>query len=66
MGVSMKKRSVKEYAALTFVISLLAVWPAHHDASPRLMYLGGAPKAGPLVSADGLKVLDDHFAWRRQ
>ena len=26
----------------------------------------GSPKAGPLVSAEGLKVLDEYFAWRRQ
>jgi hypothetical protein len=26
----------------------------------------GSPKAGPLVSAEGLKVLDEYFARRRQ
>jgi hypothetical protein len=30
------------------------------------MYLVGSPKAGPLVSAAGLKLLDEYFAWRRQ
>jgi hypothetical protein len=30
------------------------------------MPLPGSPQAGALVSAEGLKVLDDYFAWRRQ
>ena len=41
-------------------------WPAYHDAAPQMMYLAGSPKAGPLVSAEGLKLLDKYFAWRRQ
>jgi para-nitrobenzyl esterase len=44
----------------------LPSWPAYHDAAPQMMYLAGSPKAVPLVSAEGLKVLDDYFAWRRQ
>jgi para-nitrobenzyl esterase len=44
----------------------LPVWPAYHDAAPRMMYLVGSPQPGPLVSTEGLKVLDDYFAWRRQ
>jgi para-nitrobenzyl esterase len=43
----------------------LPPWPAYHDAAPQMMYLAGSPKAVPLVSAQGLKVLDDYFAWRR-
>jgi hypothetical protein len=31
-----------------------------------MMYLVGSPKAGPLVSPEGLNVLDDYFAWRRR
>jgi para-nitrobenzyl esterase len=41
-------------------------WPAYHDAAPQMMHLAGSPQAGALVSAEGLKVLDDYFAWRRQ
>jgi para-nitrobenzyl esterase len=44
----------------------LPAWPVYHDAAPKMMYLVGSPKAGPLVSAEGLKVLDEYFAWRRQ
>ena len=44
----------------------LPVWPAYHSAAPQMMYLAGSPKAGPLVNAEGLKVLDDYFAWRRR
>jgi hypothetical protein len=31
-----------------------------------MIYLAGSPKAGPLVDTEGLKVLDDYFAWRRR
>jgi para-nitrobenzyl esterase len=44
----------------------LPAWPVYHDAAPRVMYLAGTPKAIPLVSAAGLKALDEYFAWRRQ
>jgi para-nitrobenzyl esterase len=44
----------------------LPAWPAYRDAAPHMMHLAGSPKAGPLVSAEGLKVLDEYFAWRRQ
>ena len=44
----------------------LPAWPVYRDAAPQMMYLAGSPKAGTLVSAGGLKVLDDYFAWRRQ
>lgn len=44
----------------------LPAWPVYHDAAPKMMYLVASPKAGPLVSAEGLKALDEYFAWRRQ
>ena len=44
----------------------LPAWPAYHDAAPQMMYLVGSPKAGPLVSGEGLKILDEYFAWRRR
>ncbi len=44
----------------------LPAWPRYHDATPLMMHLVGSPNAGPLVSATGLKVLDEYFAWRRQ
>ena len=30
-------------------------------AAPQMMYLAGSPKAVPLVSAEGLKALDDYY-----
>ena len=50
---------------IAFVISLPA-WPAYHDAAPQKMYQVGSPTPGPLVSAEGLKLLDEYVAWRRQ
>jgi para-nitrobenzyl esterase len=44
----------------------LPAWPAYHDAAPQMMYLAGSPRPGPLMSAEGLKLLDEYFAWRRQ
>ena len=44
----------------------LPAWPVFHTAAPQMMYLAGSPKAIPLVSAEGLNVLDDYFAWRRR
>jgi para-nitrobenzyl esterase len=44
----------------------LPAWPVYRDAAPQMMYLAGGPKAVPLVNPEGLKVLDDYFAWRRQ
>jgi len=43
----------------------LPAWPVYDDRGPRMMYLATSPKAVPLVSEDGLKALDEYFAWRR-
>ncbi len=40
-------------------------WPAFSDQHPELMYFAGTPHTGPVPNEDGLKVLDDYFAWRR-
>jgi len=29
------------------------------------MYFAQTPHTGPVLSAEGLKVLDEYFAWRR-
>ena len=45
----------------------LPKWPAFTNAAPQMLQIKtGATRAIPVVSADGLKVLDDYFAWRRQ
>lgn len=42
-------------------------WPAYDVAKPQMLHISaGSTKAGPLVNEDGLKVLDQYFAWRRQ
>jgi para-nitrobenzyl esterase len=44
----------------------LPAWPAFTNAMPRMLHIAsGATAAGPIVSADGLRVLDEYFAWRR-
>ena len=40
-------------------------WPAFSDSNPVVMYFGQTPHAGPVPSAESLKVLDAYFAWRR-
>ena len=40
-------------------------WPAFSDQHPDLMYFAGTPHTGPVPNQDGLKILDDYFAWRR-
>jgi para-nitrobenzyl esterase len=41
-------------------------WPAFSNAAPQMLHIGsGGAKTGPIVSEDGLKVLDEYFAWRR-
>lgn len=41
-------------------------WPAFSNANPRTLYIAsGNLKAAPIVSEDGLKALDEYFAWRR-
>jgi para-nitrobenzyl esterase len=42
-------------------------WPAFTNAAPQMLRIKtGATTAIPVVSAEGLKTLDDYFAWRRQ
>ena len=42
-------------------------WPAYDDSKPQMLHISAeSTKAGPLVNENGLKVLDDYFAWRRK
>ena len=44
----------------------LSAWPAFSNASPRMLHIASDnTKAAPIVSEDGLKTLDEYFAWRR-
>lgn len=43
----------------------LPVWPAFSDSNPQVMYFNQTPYAGPVPSAESLKVLDSYFKWRR-
>lgn len=43
----------------------LPAWPAFSDANPAVMYFEETAHAGPVPSADSLRVLDSYFAWRR-
>jgi para-nitrobenzyl esterase len=44
----------------------LPAWPAFTNAEPRMLHIAAdATKAGPIVSEEGLKALDEYFAWRR-
>jgi len=44
----------------------LPYWPAYSDEKPTVMhFVGGKALAGPVVHEEGLKTLDDYFAWRR-
>jgi para-nitrobenzyl esterase len=41
-------------------------WPAFSNAKPRMLSIAaGNTKAVPVVDEDGLKALDEYFAWRR-
>jgi len=40
-------------------------WPAFSEQHPALMYFAGTPHTGPVPNEEGLKVLNDYFAWRR-
>ena len=40
-------------------------WPAFSDQHPELMYFAGTPHTGPIPNEEGLKMLNDYFAWRR-
>ena len=44
----------------------LPSWPAFSNANPRTLYIAsGNTKAVPVVDENGLKALDEYFAWRR-
>jgi len=44
----------------------LPKWPAYSDTKPQMLRIEAEhTKAGPLVNENGLKVLDEFFAWRR-
>ena len=43
----------------------LPSWPAFSGTKPQVMYFQQTPHAGPVPSAESLKVLDAYFAWRR-
>ena len=40
-------------------------WPSFRDAPQMLHIASGRTEAGPIMNEDGLKSLDDYFAWRR-
>lgn len=45
----------------------LPEWPSYNDAKPRMLHIeSGNTKPGPVVNVEGLKVLDDYYARRRQ
>jgi para-nitrobenzyl esterase len=40
-------------------------WPTYNDKKPEVMHFAaGRAQAGPVVNREGLKALDDYFAWR--
>ena len=44
----------------------LPKWPAFNGTNPEVLHIEAEnTKAGPLVNENGLKVLDEFFAWRR-
>jgi para-nitrobenzyl esterase len=44
----------------------LPAWPVFSKAKPRTLYIAsGNTKAVPVVDEQGLKALDEYFAWRR-
>lgn len=44
----------------------LSRWPAFTNASPRMLHIESDNTAAvPVVGENGLKVLDEYFAWRR-
>jgi len=41
-------------------------WPVYNEKKPQILHIAsGSTKAGPVVDEEGLKVLDEYFAWRR-
>jgi para-nitrobenzyl esterase len=46
--------------------AVLPKWPAFSNTQPQMLQMAsGNTKAGPIVSEDGLKALDEYFKWRR-
>jgi len=44
----------------------LPKWPAFSNAKPQMLQISSdSTKAGPVVDENGLKALDEYFAWRR-
>lgn len=40
-------------------------WPAYTPSNPKVMHFEDAPNVGPVPNLQGLKALDEYFAWRR-
>jgi para-nitrobenzyl esterase len=41
-------------------------WPAFTSTRPQMLHIAsGRTRAGPVVNEEGLRVLDEYFAWRR-
>jgi len=44
----------------------IPAWPAFGKTTPRMLHIASEnTKAVPIVSEDGLRALDEYFAWRR-
>jgi para-nitrobenzyl esterase len=44
----------------------LPKWTVYNDKKPQILHIAfGSTQMGPIVNEDGLKVLDEYFAWRR-
>jgi para-nitrobenzyl esterase len=44
----------------------LPKWPSFSDVTPKMLHIAsGRIEAGPVVNEEGLKALDEYFAWRR-
>ena len=44
----------------------LPKWPPYNGTAPQALHIeAGNTKAGPLVNENGLRALDEYFAWRR-
>ena len=44
----------------------LPKWPSFSDSTPEMLHIvSGRTRAGPVVNEEGLKALDEYFAWRR-
>jgi para-nitrobenzyl esterase len=41
-------------------------WPGFGEPTPQVLHIAsGSTRSGPVVNEDGLRVLDEYFAWRR-